>query len=391
VPRPLAPQRAGVTLPARLVTLVALAVALCVSASGAQDPRATPSDTLRASIERALAVAPRNYERLLSPQQVGVRLLGVDVRATSSTAETVTIDLSQRALTWEPSGNIEPLLEQIIQATASAVGAMPLVDYRFTIDGLPLERFLAQPARRLRPVRALADGGTILVSPGHGWYWDETVSYWHLQRPRVRGIVEDLVNWDIARYVSDELLAANINAQMARYPDRSDLLGSSGQPRWQEAAKYFIQSLAAPEDVWNFGADDYARDINSRPFYANWLDASAVLSIHNNGGQETGTETWYDGTNGYQDESRRLAEIVNRHVVSAIRTRYNARWVDRGLRTCDGCKGENRLASRPAVIVEIAYMDTVTPDNDALHDDAFKRIVAQALRESVQEWAQATR
>jgi len=396
VPRPLAPQCAGVTLPARLLPVVAVAVVF-VSASGAQEPRAITADAVRQQIERALAIAPRNYERLLTPSQAGVRVLDVEVQASAPSSQTISIDLSQRALTYEPSGNIEPLLEQIIQATASAVGAMPLVDYRFTIDGLPLEQFLPRPPARApserqrvegsRPARALADGGTILVSPGHGWYWDETVSYWHLQRPRVRGIVEDLVNWDIARYAYDELLAANINAQMGRYPERDETAGPSGQPRWQEAAKYFIQSLAAPEGVWNFGADDYARDINSRPFYANWLDASAVISIHNNGGEETGTETWYDGTNGYQEESRRLAEIVNRHVVSAIRTRYNARWVDRGLRTCDGCKGENRLASRPAVIVEIAYMDTLTPDNDALHDDAFKRIVAQAIRESVQEWA----
>jgi len=364
-----------------------IAVALSVSVPVAQAPRTATADAVRGQIERALAAAPRNYEVLLSPQQAGVRVLGVDVRATPPTAETIAINLSQRALTYDPSGNLEPLLDQIIQATASAVGAAPLVDYRFTIDGLPLEQFVPQPAARSRPARTLAEGGTILVSPGHGWYWDETVSYWHLQRPRVRGIVEDLVNWDIAKYVRDELLTANISAQMARYPDLDTLAGPSGNPRWQDAAKYFIQGLGAPAEIWNFGADDYARDINSRPFYANWIDASAVLAIHNNGGEETGTETWYDATNGQQDESRRLAEIVNRHVVSAIRTRYNARWVDRGLRTCDGCKGENRLASRPAVIVEIAYMDTPAPDNDALHDDAFKRIVAQAIREAVQEWA----
>jgi N-acetylmuramoyl-L-alanine amidase len=373
--------------PFRLLPLIAIAVALSVSVPVAQAPRTALADAVREQIERALAAAPRNYDVLLSPQQAGVRVLGVDVRATSPTAETIAIDLSQRALTYDPSGNLEPLLDQIIQATASAVGAAPLVDYRFTIDGLPLEQFVPQPAARSRPARTLAEGGTILVSPGHGWYWDETVSYWHLQRPRVRGIVEDLVNWDIAKYVRDELLAANISAQMARYPDLDTLAGPSGNPRWQDAAKYFIQGLGAPAEIWNFGAGDYARDINSRPFYANWIDASAVLAIHNNGGEETGTETWYDATNGQQDESRRLAEIVNRHVVSAIRTRYNARWVDRGLRTCDGCKGENRLASRPAVIVEIAYMDTPAPDNDALHDDAFKRIVAQAIREAVQEWA----
>jgi N-acetylmuramoyl-L-alanine amidase len=312
----------------------------------------------------------------------------VQVLETSATALRVSIDLSQRALSYEPSGDVEPLLDMILQATAPAIAPTPLVDYRFTIDGLPLDRFLPRAAPRAsRSARSLAEGGVILVSPGHGLYWDETLGTWHLQRPRVRGIVEDLVNWDIARYLQDELIAANINAQLARYPDRDVNAGPSGSARWQEGAKYFIQTLGAPAEIWNYGVDDYARDINARPFYANWIDAAAVVAVHNNGGEETGTETWYDATNGYQEESRRLAEIVNRHVVSAIRERYNGNWVDRGLRTCDGCKGENRLALRPAVIVEIAYMDTTMPDNDALHDETFKRIAAQAIREAIQEWA----
>jgi N-acetylmuramoyl-L-alanine amidase len=372
------------------------AFALFVAVSHAQQPRTPTADAVRSQIERALADAPRNYERLLSPQQAGVRVLHVEVLSTSQTSETIAIDLSQRALTYEPSGNIEPLLDRIIQATAASVGAMPVVEYRFTIDGLPVEQFLPRAAAPMSPRapgtvggrRSLAEGGTVLVSPGHGFYWDEVLGTWHLQRPRVRGIVEDLVNWDIARYLRDELLAANINAQMTRYPEPDETPGPSGRPRWQEAAKYFIQAMGAPAEIWNFGADDYARDINSRPFYANWIDVAALISVHNNGGAETGTETWFDGTNGQQDESLRLAGIVNRHVVSAIRERYNANWVDRGLRTCNGCKGENRLASRPAIIVEIAYMDTPSPDNDALHDEAFKRLVAQAIREAVQEWAQ---
>jgi N-acetylmuramoyl-L-alanine amidase len=361
------------------------AIALSVAAPRAQD--SSNPEALKAQIERALASAPRNYERLLAPDQTGVRVLDVEVDATSASSTSIVIDLSQRALTYEPSGNIEPLLDTIIEATASTVGAKPLVQYQFTIDGLPLDRFLPRVTpRMLGRGPSLADGGTVLISPGHGLYWDETLATWHLQRPRIRGIVEDLVNWDIARYVRDELLAANLNAQMARYPEQDQTPGVSGNPRWQEAARYFIQTLGTPPEIWNYGVDDYARDINARPFYANWIDATAVVSIHNNGGQETGTETWYDETNGWQDESRRLAEIVNRHIVSAIRARYNANWTDRGLRSCDGCKGETRLASRPAVIVEIAYMDTASPDNDALHDDAFKRIVAQAIREAIQEW-----
>jgi N-acetylmuramoyl-L-alanine amidase len=375
--------------PFRLVPLLAAAVALLVSTPHAQEPRVISADALKPQIEHALAAAPLNFERLLPPSQTGVRLLGVQVRDTSPTSERIEIDLSQRALTYEPSGNIEPLLDTIIQATASTVGAKPLVEYRFTIDGLPLEQFLPRaPARTSRSARSLGEGETILVSPGHGLYWDEALGTWHLQRPRVRGIVEDLVNWDIARYLRDELLAASISALMVRYPQQDDVAGQSGSTRWQEAAKYFIQMLGAPAEIWNFGVNDYARDINSRPFYANWIDAAAIVAVHNNGGQETGTETWYDLTNGYQEESRRLAEIVNRHVVSSIRQRYDASWVDRGLRTCDGCKGENRLASRPAVIVEIAYMDMAAPDNAALHDETFKQLAARAIREAIQEWAE---
>lgn len=350
----------------------------------AQDTRAA---ALKLAIERALAAPPATLERLLAPEQAGVRVQRVDVGAMSAASERITIDLSQRALTYDPGGNIEPLLEAIIHATAARAGSTSLVSYRFTVDGLPLEQFLPRlPSPSLRGFRALTAGGAVVVSPGHGLYWDEVLGTWHLQRPRIQGIVEDLVNWDIARYLRDELLAANMNAEMVRYSERDAIAGPSGNPRWQEAAKYFIQTLGAPDEVWNYGADDYARDINTRPFYANWIDAAAVVSIHNNGGQETGTETWFDETNGWQDDSRQLADIVQRHVVSAIRARYNVNWVDRGLRSCDGCKGETRLALRPAVIVEIAYMDTLTPDNNALHDEAFKQIVAQAIREAMQEW-----
>lgn len=152
------------------------------------------------------------------------------------------------------------------------------------------------------------------------------------------------------------------------------------------SAKYYIRDLGAPGSVWDYGVDDYAKDINSRPFYANWIDAAAMVSIHNNGGGGTGTETWYDTTNGYEAESRRLAEIVNRRIVEAVRARFDPHWPDRGLRTCNGCKGETRLAARPAILVEVAFMDTQTPDNAALHDETFKQIVAQAIREGLQEW-----
>jgi N-acetylmuramoyl-L-alanine amidase len=196
-----------------------------------------------------------------------------------------------------------------------------------------------------------------------------------------------VVNWEFASELQTALRSTRFDARLARNPARGARPGPSGHPAWQEGAVYFVKGLGAPADVWNIGISDYARDINSRPLYANWIGADVVVSIHNNGGGGTGTETWYDETNGHEGESRRLADTLNTYIVNAIRRFYNPDWPDRGLRSCNGCKGENRLAARPAVILEIAFMDTKSPDNDALHDPNFKRIVAYAIRDGLHAWA----
>jgi N-acetylmuramoyl-L-alanine amidase len=51
-----------------------------------------------------------------------------------------------------------------------------------------------------------------------------------------------------------------------------------------------------------------------------------VISIHNNGGEGTGTETWFDATNGHEAASQHLAAVVNRTIVAAIRREYNPNW-----------------------------------------------------------------
>lgn len=353
----------------------------------AQGPYTLDTAALRAAIERALMVAPRGFEKLLAPSQAGVRVLNVEVQQASSASQLVTIDLSQKALTYDPSGSVEALIDRILTGTAALTNNAGNVGYRFLVDGLPLDQFLpAAPARSTARALPFAQGGTALISAGHGWYWHEGANAWLLQRDYYRGIVEDVVNWDIANYVRAELGANGVDARFVRYPERDDTIGTSGHPQWQESATYFVRALGAPTEVWDIGVDNYARDINTRPIYSNWIDSTVLVSIHNNGGGGTGTETWYDSSNGYEAESRRLAEIVNSRIVALLRAGYNRDWPDRGLRTCNGCKGENRLASRPAIIVEAAFMDTRSPDNDALHDETFKRLVAQGIREGLQEW-----
>lgn len=345
------------------------------------------AEAVRAAINRALIAAPFGFEGLQSPAQTGVRVNDVRVEMTRAGGATVTIDLSQKTLTYDPNGDVDALLDDMIRSTARLTAAASHVEYRFLVDGLPLHDFLPRPSAAAARGRADAGPHRVIVSAGHGVYWNEGWGDWRLQRPRMWGIVEDLVNWDIAHYLAAQLAGSAFQPVLVRQPDRDARSGESGRPAWQEASLYYMKAIGAPPAVWNIGIDDYARDINTRPLYANWVDAAAVVSIHNNGGEGTGTETWFDATNGHEAASERLADVVNRRVVAAIRREYNPNWPDRGLRSCNGCKGENRLASRPAVIVEIAFMDTRSPDNEALQDERFKQIVARALRDALYEWS----
>jgi hypothetical protein len=165
-------------------------------------------------------------------------------------------------------------------------------------------------------------------------------------------------------------------------------IGETGHPKWEEAAKYHIKSLGVPSHVWNSlpTGTDYDNDIRSRPLYANWLNGSVLVSIHNNGGGGSGTEIWYDTTNGYQVESRRLATIVLDKLIHSIRENYDSNWINRGVKGSNGNYGENRLANMPSVIIEIAFMDKKSPDNDALHDESFRQIVADAICQGIEEF-----
>jgi N-acetylmuramoyl-L-alanine amidase len=277
----------------------------------AQNRTLTPA-ALRSAIERALTSAPFGLEPLQPPVQTGVGVVGVDIDSRATGGTSITIDLGQKALTYDPSGDVEALLDTVVRSTAPLTADAGNVEYRFLIDGLPLHEFLPRPGAS--PARGRADGPhRVIVSAGHGVYWNEGYGDWRLQRPRLWGIVEDLVNWDIAHYLAAQLAGSAFQPILVRQPDRDAPAGPSGRPAWQEAALYYMKAIGTPPEVWNIGVDDYARDINARPFYANWVDAAAVLAIHNNGGEGTGTETWFDATNGHEAASQRLAEIVNRH------------------------------------------------------------------------------
>lgn len=141
---------------ARALAFLALPVALAAGVAAAQTgaPAApavrggvgqqTPLDAsaVRAAIARALRAAPRGFEALAAPAQTGVRVVGADVEPTGPRRRRVTIDLSQKTLTYDPSGEVEALLDDVIRSTAALTAGAGDVEYRFLVDGLPLDRLV---------------------------------------------------------------------------------------------------------------------------------------------------------------------------------------------------------------------------------------------------------
>jgi N-acetylmuramoyl-L-alanine amidase len=326
------------------------------------------------------------------------------LQAVSLTGSRLTVSLARDLLPFAPdSSEFERFSRRLHVAVADVLRAeFEAFEIVTLLDGQPLDQKLAatpplavvpfqtQAAPPLSPsgtpvrARSLA-ARRIAVSPGHGYYLNGNA--WVLQRGFWQGIVEDFVNHDMITVLSRSLADAGADVRPTRNLDRAAGPGVSGFPRWQEAARYHVQALGADPTVWNEpGFTHLEQDIRSRPRYANAVNADILVSLHNNGGGGTGTETLYDTNNGFGPESRRLADLVHARVIGAIRREYNAAWADRRVQGFNGSYGENRLATRPSILLEIAFMDRPLPDNAALQDEAFHRLVAAAIQDGIQEY-----
>lgn len=230
-------------------------------------------------------------------------------------------------------------------------------------------------------------GKVIVINPGHGWYWNG--SDWVLQRAYYYGVVEDFLTVDIVQYLNEFLLAQGATVYSTRELDLNAGNGTSGYPKWQEASRYHLEALGVDESVWNSlpSESDWTNDLRARPLYANSLDADILVNVHTNGsnGSGTGTETWYDSSNGQQAQSQVLASSIHNKIIGFAQS-YNSSWSDRGVKSASGTYGENRLAQMPSALVEVAFHDREYPDNAALQDDAFKRAVALSICNGILEY-----
>lgn len=160
--------------------------------------------------------------------------------------------------------------------------------------------------------------------------------------------------------------------------------GTSNEPRWEEAAKYWARYQGAPEEVW-------AGDVTARPLYAEWETAkgypdggkdSVYVSWHTNAGGGTGTNSFIHDTEPTTG-SVELQDWIHGELVSDLRQGWDAGWVDRGQKRADF--GEVReLSTMPGVLLEVAFHDTEDPgDADDLRQPLFRQIAARAVFQGI--------
>jgi len=222
-------------------------------------------------------------------------------------------------------------------------------------------------------------GVRVALSPGHGLTWSETYLYWFWQRSEFWGIREDTLNSEIMRYVQFALISQGATVIQLRQLNPNAGIGVSGYPTWQENSRQYAIAAGLPASIYDGSNNNYNSDIRARPYLANYYDADIFISLHNNGwdGKLTGTETYYDHDN--NPGSPFLASSVHNRIISTIRSQYDSDWWSRGVKISLDNYGEINYAQMPAILIELAFMDTFYPDNTYLHDEAFKILAAKAI------------
>lgn len=158
---------------------------------------------------------------------------------------------------------------------------------------------------------------------------------------------------------------------------------SSGEPRYEEAAKYYAAFQGFPHCM---------NDVIARPRYAEWELAKGTkqerrnaiyLSWHSNASMTSGTsgtESYIHSRNPVKG-SWSLRQAIHNELISDLRKGWDSNWEDRGKKAADF--GELRgLRTMPGVLLEMAFHDN-PKDAKALTSPAFRQLTARSVYKGI--------
>ena len=156
--------------------------------------------------------------------------------------------------------------------------------------------------------------------------------------------------------------------------------GTSGRPRFEEAARYYAPYQGYPNCVG---------DVTTRPLYSEWELAKGTaeeqnnacyLAWHTNAGGGQGTSSFIHDT-APTTNSDLLQDFVHAELVNDIKSCWDSGWTDRGQKTANF--GELReLSTMPGVLLEVAFHD-LAADAQQLTTPDFRELAARAIYQGI--------
>jgi len=233
--------------------------------------------------------------------------------------------------------------------------------YRKTVVALAVSVLLLAAS----PTPALA-GARIFLDPGHGGTYPGAVA---------GGYEEQLFNLLIALETRNVLKSRGHTVALSRTSD-SDV-GTADIPTWhwdEDDQQYYLYS-DGKTGAYPIPYDD----LQKRCDKANTFEADIFISIHNNAGGGTGTETFYNSWETATDTgpSKTLATYLQQEVVKEAGT-YDRRVDDVGYYVI-------RWVNMPAALVEVAFVDN-TSDRLKLLSASFRHKVAVGIANGIDRY-----
>ena len=231
----------------------------------------------------------------------------------------------------------------------------------------------------------------VMVSAGHGYFYNGVSRQWETRRPLMNGMREDFVTPYFARDVAGDLINKSHMSVAKARTNEATIHAPSNQPWWRMSARTWLESQYPDNpEIWNSlnndndpdGQED--DDIRARPLFANHVNASYSLHIHTNGS----TNTSIRGTLGFyqrdrQDDARFVARILCSMKETIQAHPFYRNWsVD--LQPRYGNYGELRLTdpSKRAALIEVGFHSNAQ-DATALKSEAFRTAAAAGMAKGI--------
>lgn len=165
----------------------------------------------------------------------------------------------------------------------------------------------------------------------------------------------------------------------------------SGSARWIEESFYYMLDHGAPESVYHTRMTERDSGLISRPLYADWQGGDVFVSIHTNAADMpnvgSGLSSYIHSTMPSAG-SDKLQSAVHAELIRTTRTLYEKSFKDRGKLSADFAV-VREIKTMPAVLLELAFHDTETPDAKLLRDPNYRRDLSRAIYKGVLRYLDA--